>query len=82
MVIEFWPFGLRKAGSHGHKLLDELLSLDLDMYIIDHIQHHLIPCEEHHLRDWIDSLDVDATNEGFMNLFFGQVPSSIPINTA
>ena len=29
IIIEFWPFGLRQAGDHGHQLLDYLLSLNL-----------------------------------------------------
>jgi len=79
MVIEFWPFGLRKAGSHGHHLLDLLMQLALPIHIIDHIEHKLIPCDEASLRRWIDSLDADDKNEGFMNLFFGQPPANIAI---
>ena len=79
VVIEFWPFGLKKQGSHGHQLLDLLLDLSRPMYIIDHIDHQLIPCSESDMRTWIDSLDVDSNNEGFMNLFFGNVPNGIKI---
>ena len=68
MIVEFWPFGLKKAGSHGDDLLDHLLSFDLPMFIIDHIEHQLIPCQESDLRPWIKSLDEEPENEGFLNL--------------
>lgn len=71
IVIEFWPYGLRQAGDHAHKVLDILLSLQLPIAIIDHIDHRLIPCQESDLRPWIDELDKDSTNQGFMNLLVG-----------
>jgi FkbM family methyltransferase len=80
MVIEFWPFGLRQSGAHGHQLLDLLVSLALDVHIVDHIQHQLIPCSTDELRAWIDDLDKHADNEGFMNLFFGPVPAGVKVN--
>ncbi len=73
MVIEFWPFGLRKSGSHAHKLLDLLLSFELSMAIIDQIEHRLIPCVESDIRPWIDELDREPENEGFLNLYLGGV---------
>lgn len=73
MIIEFWPFGLRKSGCHAHKLLDFLLSLELPLFIIDHINHGLIPCKESDLRPWIDDLENNPENEGFLNLFLGEV---------
>lgn len=81
IVIEFWPFGLRKSGAHGHQLLDLLLSLKLPLHIIDHIEHQLIPCTEADLRGWIDSLDKHSENEGFMNIFIGQVPVGMTISS-
>ncbi len=71
MIIEFWPFGLRQSGADAHDLLDFLISLELPMAIIDHINHGLIPCTEEDLRPWINDLDQDRTNEGFMNLLLG-----------
>lgn len=71
IIIEFWPFGLRKSGDHAHQVLDFLLSLNLPMAIIDHLEHGLIPCQEADLRPWIDDLDKDSSNEGFMNLLLG-----------
>ncbi|NRB43002.1 MAG: FkbM family methyltransferase [Pseudomonadales bacterium] len=71
IIIEFWPYGLRQAQDHGNQLLDFLLSLNLPMAIIDHINHGLIPCQESDLRDWIAELDKDDQNEGFMNILLG-----------
>lgn len=71
IIIEFWPYGLRKAGDHAHQVLDFLLELQLPLAIIDHIGHKLIPCQESDLRPWIDDLDEDAENQGFMNILVG-----------
>ncbi|MCY4045929.1 MAG: FkbM family methyltransferase [Cellvibrionales bacterium] len=68
LIIEFWPHGLTRAGSSAHALLDELIALHLPLYIIDHIQHQLIPCADSDLRPWIDDVNNDPNNEGFMNL--------------
>ena len=75
MVIEFWPFGLKKAGSHGHELLDLLLTYNLSISIIDQIEHRLIPCVESDIRPWIDDLDNEPENEGFLNLYLEPVNS-------
>lgn len=71
IIIEFWPFGLKKAGSHGHKLLDLLLSYQLPMAIVDQIEQRLIPCVESDIRPWINDLDNEPNNEGFLNLYLG-----------
>lgn len=72
MIIEFWPFGLRKAGSSGHQLLDMLATLNLPFKIIDHIDHQLIDCTEQQLREWVDMLDDHPDDEGFMNIMLGK----------
>lgn len=71
LIVEFWPFGLRKAGHSGEALLDLLLSYELPMNLIDHIGHGLIPCTEKDIRDWIQQTDADPANEGFINLLLG-----------
>ncbi|CAA0124940.1 Uncharacterised protein [BD1-7 clade bacterium] len=73
MIIEFWPNGLKRSGSSAHVLLDLLLSYELPLHIIDHIEHRLIPCKESDLRPWIDEVDAAGTNEGFMNLYLGNL---------
>jgi len=72
IIIEFWPFGLRKAGASAHQLLDLLTSLDLPIAIIDHIGHALLPCSEGQLRGWVDMVETDLSDEGFMNILIGR----------
>lgn len=82
MIIEFWPKGLNRSEpssksrpehntentSCAHRLLDLLVSFNLSMFIIDHINHGLIPCTEKDLRDWICDVEANPDNEGFINL--------------
>jgi len=72
IIIEFWPFGLRRAGASAHQLLDLLISLDLPIAIIDHIGHALLPCSERQLREWVDMVETDLSDEGFMNILIGR----------
>ena len=73
IIIEFWPFGLKQAGAHGHQLLDLLVSFKLPIWMIDHIDHSLHPCTEAELRSWVDALDAEPDNEGFFNLLLGDM---------
>jgi FkbM family methyltransferase len=81
MIVEFWPAGLNRASaveseaeskpepsSQAHALLDILVGLDLDMFVIDHINHGLIPCVEKDIRDWIIEVEANPENEGFINM--------------
>lgn len=72
MIIEFWPKGLMRSGASAEQLLNVLLSYQLPMAIVDQQQKRLIPCQDHHLKDWIKDVDQDANNEGFINLFLSQ----------
>lgn len=72
MIVEFWPYGLRKAGASGHQLLDLLAELELPFQIIDHTEFELIPCTEQQLREWVDMLDGIPEDEGFMNILVGR----------
>lgn len=69
MIVELCPWGIRKAGAHGRDLLALLDATGMQYFIIDHIGHGLIPATSQHLADWIDSLDNEPDNEGFINLF-------------
>lgn len=71
MIIEFWPFGLRRAGGSAHTLLDMLTLLELPIQIIDHINHQLVPCSETQLREWVDMVEENPKDEGFMNIMLG-----------
>lgn len=69
MIVEFWPFGLRMAGASGHQLLDVLAAFDMNMRIIDHYSHQLWPVDTEALRSWVDEVDADLSNQGFINLW-------------
>ncbi|WP_101760456.1 FkbM family methyltransferase [Oceanicoccus sp. KOV_DT_Chl] len=71
IIIEFWPYGLRKSGSSAHRLLDMLMTLHLPIHIIDHIAHQLVPCTEQQLREWVDMVDAIPEDQGFMNILLG-----------
>jgi FkbM family methyltransferase len=72
MIIEFWPFGLRKSGSSAHQLLDMLCTLELPFFIIDHVGHDLLNCQEQQLREWVDMVENDPQDQGFMNILVGR----------
>ena len=72
MIVEFWPYGLRKAGATGQGLVDLLAQLQLPFQIIDHIGCELVPCSEQQLREWVDMVDGVPEDEGFMNILIGQ----------
>ncbi len=71
MIVEFWPAGLRRAGASGQQLLDLLTSFNMDMCIIDHLGHTLVPCSRQDLDRWITDVDATEGNEGFINLLLG-----------
>ena len=71
LIIEFWPFGLRKSGAGADQLLDVLVSLGLPFYIIDHVGHGLEACSEQQLREWVAMMEDHPDDEGFMNILVG-----------
>lgn len=71
MIIEFWPAGIRRSGYSAYDLLDLLLTFNLPIFIIDHIEHRLIPSSKQDLSPWVDALYAEPDNDGFMNLFIG-----------
>lgn len=72
LIVEFWPFGLRKAGASADKLLDLLSELDLPFSAIDHVGFKLAPCSESALREWVAMVESDPNDEGFMNILLGK----------
>lgn len=68
MVIELWPYGLRRAGSSGRELLDLLAPLGLSLFVIDHLGHSLWPAPHQDLLGWVEETDADDGNQGFINL--------------
>ncbi|MEN6473441.1 MAG: FkbM family methyltransferase [Syntrophaceae bacterium] len=74
MVIEFCPYGLRRAHTSGTQLLETLAEFDLPLFIIDHLAHQLIPARVDELQQWVDEVDADGQNQGFMNLLVSSRP--------
>lgn len=72
IIIEFWPYGLRKAGSSAYDLLDMLAELELPFKIIDHLGHDLLDCTEQQLREWVKMVEADPDDQGFMNIMLGE----------
>jgi len=69
MVIEFWPHGLKQSGASGGELLDMISAFDFDLSMIDTIGRRLIPINVAGLRSWVEEMDAEPENEGFMDLF-------------
>lgn len=69
MIVEFWPYGLRMAGTSGNRMLDVLASFKMPLNIIDHLSHQLWPVDIEALRSWVDEVDRDVNNQGFINLW-------------
>jgi FkbM family methyltransferase len=69
MVIEFWPHGLKQSGASGRELLDMISAFDFDLSMIDTNGRRLIPINVAGLRSWVEEMDSDPKNEGFMDLF-------------
>ena len=69
MIVEFWPYGLRKSGASAEELLDLMDSFKMDINIIDHYSRQLWPAGIAALRSWSDEVDADPSNQGFINLW-------------
>jgi len=72
IIIEFWPYGLRQSGSSAHQLVDMLSSLNLPIRIIDHLDRNLLHCTEQQLREWVDMVETNPQDQGFMNILLGK----------
>ncbi|MCB1614734.1 MAG: FkbM family methyltransferase [Pseudomonadales bacterium] len=73
MIIEFWPWGLRKNNSSCFELMGYLETLDLPMHIIDHVQGGIYSSSRNVIIDWMTETDNTPDNQGFINLFIGDV---------
>jgi len=72
LIIEFWPYGLRKAGASAEALLDLLLELEQPIFTIFHDEYEVIETNETQLRDWIKMVDANPEDMGFVNLLVGR----------
>ena len=78
MILECWPHGLRRSGASSQALITRLMSFGLSCYWIDHLQQRLEPWCWQQLRDWVDSVDKDVDNQGFINLLLADSRRVLP----
>ncbi|MGB1139856.1 MAG: FkbM family methyltransferase [Halioglobus sp.] len=71
IMIELTPFSLAQAGSSGRELIELLDALCESMWIIDHVEHRLVPCEAEALAVWCDNVAATPGDRGFMNILAG-----------
>ena len=71
MIVECWPAGLKRAGDSACELVERLNNLGMNMSIIDHLSHRLIPVDKALLLEWVNEVDSSPGNEGFINLLLG-----------
>jgi len=82
MLIELTPYSLRQGGSSGRELIQLLAALQLEFWIVDHIEHRLVLSSATELAQWCDDVDAVEGDEGFMNIFLGSVRRLHSIKTA
>ncbi|MEH6569761.1 MAG: FkbM family methyltransferase [Halioglobus sp.] len=73
IIIELTPFSLRESGASGRMLIELLASLDLPLWIIDHVEHELVESTAHELAKWCDDVDASTGDQGFMNILVGEM---------
>ncbi len=76
LLIELTPFSLREAGVSGRMFIELLAQLGLMFWIVDHIEHRLVPSTEAELALWCDNVDAVQGDQGFMNIFLGAPPGN------
>ena len=74
MIIELTPLSLRQFGSSGRAMIELLAELGQDMWIIDHLEHRLVPSTAAELAQWCDDVDAVPGDAGFMNILVGPAP--------
>lgn len=74
MLIELTPFALRHAGSTGRALVELLAELALPLAIVDHENRRVVPESAEALCRWCDNVDSTPQDQGFMNIFVGEIP--------
>ena len=77
LLVELTPFSLQAAGSSGRALVERLAELDLPLAIVDHVEERVVPESAAALAQWCDNVDATPGDEGFMNIFVGEVPSRL-----
>jgi len=72
ILIELTPLSLRQAGHSGRDLIELLAELGQPLWIVDHIEHRLVPETAEALALWCDNVDAVAGDAGFMNVLVGE----------
>lgn len=75
ILVELTPLSLRQCGASGRALVELLATLDQPMWIVDHIEHRLVPCPAQELAQWCDDVDAVPGDAGFMNILIGNAPA-------
>jgi FkbM family methyltransferase len=71
ILLELTPLSLRQSGASGRALVELLSRLDQSMWIVDHVEHRLVPCPATELAQWCDDVDAVTGDAGFMNILVG-----------
>lgn len=71
ILLELTPLSLRQCGASGRALVEQLDRLGQSMWIVDHVEHRLVPCPAAELAQWCDDVDAVAGDAGFMNILVG-----------
>ncbi|MEM1403011.1 MAG: FkbM family methyltransferase [Pseudomonadota bacterium] len=74
ILLELTPYSLRRAGHSGRELMETLGTLGLPMAIVDHVDKRVVPSTAEALATWCDNVDATEGDEGFMNIFIGEIP--------
>lgn len=77
ILLELTPYSLRLAQSSGRTLITLIADLGLPLWIVDHIEHRLVPSDAAALCLWADNVDATPGDRGFMNIYAGTAPSEL-----
>lgn len=69
MLIEFWPYGLLKAGRSARELLKLLQPFQFDIFVIHHVDHRILLTDCSELLDAAENSNLLPKHKGFINLF-------------
>lgn len=68
MLVEFWPWGLRKNQTSATELLKLLQQYNMNIHILDHVQGGIYSSRLSDLQDWLAEVEDNPDNQGFVNL--------------
>ncbi|WOJ94410.1 FkbM family methyltransferase [Congregibacter variabilis] len=77
ILLELTPYSLRLAQSSGRALIMLIAELGLPLWIVDHIEHRLVPSDAAALCLWADNVEATDGDRGFMNIYAGIAPTEL-----